>query len=173
MQKHKYGGGLSLLINTYKNQHLCCIHTKWTLSRSPHLIKPVFFPQKKINHYFAIITKTHLEYLLKLTKISQFGNLETLMKGERPGEADRLERGDRRSDQARGWEVQTVLFPSASAAFFSSIPLLPPFSYLSLCIFDTKQAQESNKTKWEEEALTLLVLIRFFLAGTTPFSYYL
>ena len=59
----------------------------------------------------------------------------------KPGGADQLERGDRKSDGAKGWGVLRVLSPFASEVFFSSIPLLLPFlslslslSYYSLCL---------------------------------------
>ena len=53
----------------------------------------------------------------------------------KPGGADQLERGDRKSDGAKGWGVLRVLSPFASEVFFSSIPLLLPFLSLSLLLF--------------------------------------
>lgn len=146
MQKHKYGGGLSLLINTYKNQHLCCIHTKWTLSRSPHQIKPVFFPQKN-NHYynnknpFRIFTKTN-----KNKSIWEFGN---------PNERRKTWRGwstwERRSEEWSGKRLRSA--DSAVSECFGGILLINPIAasiFLSLSLYIRHKAsagKQQNKMR--------------------------
>lgn len=94
----------------------------------------------------------------------------------RPGEADRLEREDRRNDEEVNWEERRVRCRCAWVVFFSSIPTLHPSSlFNTYCVYLVCVFWRGSKSYvyppfstsfvlsyWKKKKFKLLIFILFF-----------